>query len=251
MRFANDVISKGPTERNHFRRCVWSFATLDPFFEFNLFNSSRDGFQRLSMGLRSRRSRKKSRLHVRLFSWWYLQYPLRFLTEFLDPSFFQVPQRFYVSSYLMIARKRRSISNVEKSFLFRISGPHASILAYCSEFYGVKERVRIPLIIGFSISFGNTVAAALAWLVIPQTWSIVLWDGIFVYNSWRLYLSLCGVPSLVGLVCLSLFPESPKFLMSQGRTEEALEVFKKIYRVNSGKPANEFPVNDLWSNFQA
>ncbi|XP_034172491.2 putative transporter SVOPL [Osmia lignaria lignaria] len=128
---------------------------------------------------------------------------------------------------------------------FIISGPHASILAYCSEFYGVKERVRIPLVIGFSITFGNTVAAALAWLVIPQTWSIVLGDGVFVYNSWRLYLSLCGVPSLIGLICLSQFPESPKFLMSQGRREEALEVFKKIYKVNSGKSADEFPIQLL------
>nr|XP_003705033.1 PREDICTED: synaptic vesicle glycoprotein 2B-like [Megachile rotundata] len=128
---------------------------------------------------------------------------------------------------------------------FIISGPHASILTYCSEFYGIKERVRIPLIVGFSIMFGNAVAAAFAWIVIPQRWSIVLWDGLFVYNSWRLFLSLCGVPTLFGLICLSLFPESPKFLMTQGRTEEALQVFRKIYRINHGRSADEFPIQDL------
>lgn len=84
--------------------------------------------------------------------------------------------------------------------------------------------------------------SVLAWLVIPQQWSIVLWDGAFVYNSWRIFLSLCGVPIVIGSFLLCLFPESPKFLMSQGRTEEALKVFKRIYRVNTGRPGEEYPV---------
>ena len=128
---------------------------------------------------------------------------------------------------------------------FIVSGPHASIVAYCSEFYGVKDRVRIPLIFGLSAAFGNIVTAALAWIVVPQTWSIVLWDGAFVYNSWRLFLSLCGTPMLFGVACLSFFPESPKFLMSQGRTQEALQVFKLIYRINTGKSAEEYPIQHL------
>ncbi|XP_078049211.1 putative transporter svop-1 [Augochlora pura] len=128
---------------------------------------------------------------------------------------------------------------------FIISGPHASTVTYCSEFYGISARTRIPLIIGFSISFGNTVTAALAWLVVPQSWSIVLGDGKFVYNSWRIFLSLCGVPILLGVVGLSFFPESPKFLMTQGRNAEALKVFQQIYRLNTGKPAAEYPIESL------
>ncbi|KAF3426981.1 hypothetical protein E2986_12193 [Frieseomelitta varia] len=124
---------------------------------------------------------------------------------------------------------------------FIISGPHASIVAYTSEFFGDRTRGKIPLILGFSITFGNIVSAGLAFIVIPQRWSVVLWDGAFVYNSWRLFLSACGVPILIGASCLSLFPESPKFLMSQGRMEDALKVFKKIYRINTGKSADEYP----------
>ncbi|KOC68366.1 Synaptic vesicle glycoprotein 2B [Habropoda laboriosa] len=128
---------------------------------------------------------------------------------------------------------------------FIISGPHASMVAYSSEFYGMKGRVRIPLIIGFSITFGNIVTTVLAWIIVPQNWSIVLWDGAFVYNPWRLFLSVCGLPMLIGVVCLSLFPESPKFLMSQGRMEDALKVFRTIYRINTGKPAEEYPIQHL------
>lgn len=83
---------------------------------------------------------------------------------------------------------------------------------------------------------------ALAWLVIPHTWSWMFFDGDFIYNSWRLYLSFCGLPMLIGAMCLSFFPESPKFLMSQGRNQEALQVFRKMYSMNMGHPPESYPV---------
>ncbi|KAL0131352.1 hypothetical protein PUN28_002694 [Cardiocondyla obscurior] len=126
-----------------------------------------------------------------------------------------------------------------------VSGPHATLMAYCSEFFGATGRTKIPILVGFSVSFGCVVNAALAWLVIPQTWSIVLWNGAFVYNSWRLFLSLCGVSSLIGVVCLSFFPESPKFLMTQSRNEDALDIFKRIYSTNTGLPKDNYPIRAL------
>ncbi|CAL1688229.1 unnamed protein product [Lasius platythorax] len=128
---------------------------------------------------------------------------------------------------------------------FIVSGPHATLVAYCSEFYGAKDRAKIPLLVGFSVSFGCIVNAAFAWLVIPQPWSIVFWDGAFVYNSWRIYLSICGLPMLIGAFCFCFFPESPKFLMSQDRNEDALEVFKKIYSINTGLPKDNYPIRAL------
>ena len=83
---------------------------------------------------------------------------------------------------------------------------------------------------------------ALAWLIIPQSWYFETGDRTFVYNSWRMYLQSCGIPILIGALGLSFFPESPKFLMSQGRNEEALEVFKTMYHVNTGKPRETYPV---------
>lgn len=40
-------------------------------------------------------------------------------------------------------------------------------------------------------------------------------------------------------------PESPKFLMTAGRNDKALSVFKKVYSFNSGAPAERFPVKQL------
>lgn len=128
---------------------------------------------------------------------------------------------------------------------FIVSGPHATLVAYCSEFYSDKSRAKIPILVGLSVSLGSVVNAAFAWLMIPQPWSIVFWDGAFVYNSWRMYLSICGLPMLIGAICLNFFPESPKFLMAQGRNEDALEVFRKIYSINTGLPKDNYPIRAL------
>ncbi|KAG5336229.1 SV2A protein, partial [Acromyrmex heyeri] len=126
-----------------------------------------------------------------------------------------------------------------------VCGPYATLMAYSAEFYGASGRTKIPILVGLSVSFGCVVNAALAWLVIPQQWSIVLWDGAFVYNSWRIFLSLCGVSTLIGVCCLSFFPESPKFLMTQNRNKDALEIFKKIYSINTGLPKDNYPIYAL------
>ncbi|XP_072752510.1 uncharacterized protein [Anoplolepis gracilipes] len=128
---------------------------------------------------------------------------------------------------------------------FIVSGPHATLVAYCSEFFGEKSRAKIPILVGFSVSFGSVVNAALAWLVVPQPWSIVLWDGAFVYNSWRIYLSVCGIPMLIGAISIYFFPESPKFLMAQDRNEDALEVFRKIYCINTGLSKDNYSIRAL------
>jgi len=44
-------------------------------------------------------------------------------------------------------------------FIISVSGPHATLLAYCSEFFGDKGRAKIPLIVGFSTTFGCVINA--------------------------------------------------------------------------------------------
>lgn len=85
--------------------------------------------------------------------------------------------------------------------------------------------------------------AVLAWTIIPQTWEIVLFDGLFVYNSWRLFLTMSGLPTLVGFGAIIFFPESPKFLMTQGRNDEAMAIFKRMFTMNTGKSPDQYPVS--------
>jgi len=66
--------------------------------------------------------------------------------------------------------------------------------------------------------------------------------GVLYYTSWRLFLLVSAVPSIIAGLAFTFFPESPKFLMSKGRTNEAIASFQRIYSINSRKPPETFPV---------
>lgn len=91
--------------------------------------------------------------------------------------------------------------------------------------------------------------AGIAWLIIPQKWTINIGSGPMEINSWRVFLAICSLPEFLACVALFAFPESPRFLLLKGRREEALEVFKKIYSVNTGKEADTYPVSDTKIRF--
>lgn len=66
-----------------------------------------------------------------------------------------------------------------------------------------------------------------------------------MYNSWRIFLLVMSLPSFLVAALLFLLPESPKFLISSGRHEEAMEVFRGIYLMNTGRSKEEYPVKQL------
>lgn len=92
-------------------------------------------------------------------------------------------------------------------------------------------------------TLGNLFVAGLAWLIIPA--SIGYHSDHFVYNSWRIFLLICAFPSFIVAALLFFLPESPKFLLIQGRTEEAMEIFRHIYSTNTNKDKSEYPVKYL------
>lgn len=83
----------------------------------------------------------------------------------------------------------------------------------------------------------------LAWSVIPSKMKIDL-PG-FLFNSWRVFLMICSIPSFIVAGLLYFLPESPKFLITTGKSEEALQVFREIYAKNTGKPQESYPILSL------
>lgn len=92
-------------------------------------------------------------------------------------------------------------------------------------------------------TLGNLFVAGLAWLIIPA--KIDISTQGFDYNSWRIFLLICALPSFVVAALLFFLPESPKFLLSKGRNEEAMEIFRKIYHINTGNDKDNYPVKHL------
>lgn len=82
---------------------------------------------------------------------------------------------------------------------------------------------------------------ALAWIIIPQ--DIGIRAPWFLYNSWRIFLAICSIPSVLVAVFLFFLPESPKFLLTRNHHKKALEVFKTIYATNTGNDPETYPVS--------
>ena len=85
------------------------------------------------------------------------------------------------------------------------------IFTYYCEFQPKDKRGSMISLLATFWMTGNIVAAALAWILIPHDYKVVL-PG-FMYNSWRVYLAVCVLPSLTSVLLFVLMPESPKFLM--------------------------------------
>ncbi|XP_075155560.1 synaptic vesicle glycoprotein 2A-like isoform X1 [Haematobia irritans] len=128
---------------------------------------------------------------------------------------------------------------------FFISGGSATVYAYLGEFHTQKNRSRAIMGSAFIFGVGAMLMPAIAWLFINQEWRLALPFLGLTYKPWRLFMVVCGIP---GFLCgLSLFkiPESPKFLLSQGKEEKCLDILKSIYNTNTGKPKEEFPISHV------
>ncbi|XP_046387178.1 synaptic vesicle glycoprotein 2C-like isoform X3 [Ischnura elegans] len=127
---------------------------------------------------------------------------------------------------------------------FGITAASTLVFAYMGEFLPSSKRDQMLCWLELFWSFGVVVLPALAWWVIPQTWSFVSAGGGFTFNSWRLFVAICGVPSILNACLLCTLPETPKFLMSKNKLDEAYVVFQKIHQYNKGKKT-EYEVKAL------
>ncbi|XP_076672648.1 synaptic vesicle glycoprotein 2C [Andrena cerasifolii] len=126
---------------------------------------------------------------------------------------------------------------------FFIGAPGSLVYTYLGEFHAERQRVKAICYVGFFWTISWLILPGLAWIIIPLPISLQF-NGM-MFNSWRLFLAVIGVPTLLVTVLATRYPESPKFLASQGRTEEALAILRKIYAINTGRNEDEYPVKIL------
>lgn len=78
--------------------------------------------------------------------------------------------------------------------------------------------------------------------------SYTFFDGNLVIDNWRIFLMAESLIMFLAAFLVYFMDESPKFLMAIGRHNEALDVFRKIYSKNTGKPPESYPVCVINSN---
>lgn len=126
---------------------------------------------------------------------------------------------------------------------FSITGAMGICFPYLGEFQPTKYREKILCWMEIFWTLGIIALPLIAWLIIPLDIELDF-HGI-KYHSWNLFVAICAVPSLLIGIWLFIFPESPKFLIEVGDAEEALEVLKDMYHMNTGNPREEYPIKSI------
>jgi len=118
------------------------------------------------------------------------------------------------------------------------------VFAYIGEFHSQQYRNRAILAAAFISATSAITFPSIAWLTINQTWNLNIPFIDIVYKPWRFYFVACGIPGLLCGLILSFLPESPKYLLSAGQPQKAIEVLHKIHQINTKNHHNypEFKV---------
>ncbi|XP_063387507.1 synaptic vesicle glycoprotein 2C-like [Cydia fagiglandana] len=125
------------------------------------------------------------------------------------------------------------------------SASNASAYTLLGESCSARARGRAMLLCTCALMCSQAVAAVFAYPILPLSFSYPIEFLGISYRPWRLLALALSLPCLATAILLQLFHESPKFLVTSSRYEEALEVLKKIYACNTGKSADDFPVKKL------
>lgn len=117
----------------------------------------------------------------------------------------------------------------------------------------------------YFLTLGNVLLPFIAWNILPYNFEYILIENVFgeslltvfrkacilieiqnfllEIHTWQIFLAVCSIPPcLLAGISVAFLPESPKFLMSRGKNEKAMNVFKQIYSLNTGKDPNSYPV---------
>lgn len=127
---------------------------------------------------------------------------------------------------------------------FAIIGSTSIIFAYMGEFLDHAHRDTFLTRLELFWTFGIISLPLIGLAILPQQ---ISWGDrdTFIYNSWRVFVFTCGLPSLTASILIFRMPESPRFLLIQGKLDETRQVLERMFVSNTGKPKEEFSVKVL------
>ncbi|HEX4035510.1 MAG TPA: sugar porter family MFS transporter [Solirubrobacteraceae bacterium] len=103
-----------------------------------------------------------------------------------------------------------------------IGADSAIATAYIAEYAPKSRRGALSMLQQWMITVGILVAYLIALVILRAA------PGSAGTLDWRLILGLGAVPALIGLVLRTTMPESPRWLMRQGRYEKAAEALRSF-----------------------
>lgn len=124
-------------------------------------------------------------------------------------------------------------------FIFSISGLQASVFSYVSEFHTKETAPRAASFVSMFMPMIFIYSAVLGILIIPMNWRFSLYFIEFV--PWRLYIISISSVNALNTLLFAFLPETPKFLLAMNQPDEALNVLRSMYKMNTGY------LKEVWS----
>lgn len=85
-------------------------------------------------------------------------------------------------------------------------------MPYTSEFIHSRYRGQYLSTLSVFWMFGGLLCGGVAWLLLPLEFEDVYFGSIAIH-SWRVFLMVSAIPSLLGALLYVILPESPRFLL--------------------------------------
>ncbi|XP_059054587.1 synaptic vesicle glycoprotein 2B-like [Achroia grisella] len=131
---------------------------------------------------------------------------------------------------------------------FGIIGATGLIFPYFGDFLSLRHRDVMLCRLEVFWTLGTILLPGIAYGIIRgETFNLTAEGSDFKYSSWRVFVAACGIPSLLVVLLLIPFPESPRYLLHANRAEQALHVLQKIFVVNTKLNEKDFPIESMIS----
>lgn len=125
-----------------------------------------------------------------------------------------------------------------------MAGSFSIIYAYLGEFYADKGRSMAILVMSAWSGLIGAIIPLIGWVLIRQEFSLQITES-FTMLPWRFQILVQFVPGIACLLLVKFLPETPKFLVSVHKENEALKTLQWMFVKNTGRPVAEFPVKNL------
>ncbi|KAJ8724634.1 hypothetical protein PYW08_016108 [Mythimna loreyi] len=126
------------------------------------------------------------------------------------------------------------------------TSPNAAGFVLLAESVPSRHRSRFMFLMASATMITQLTISSFALPVFSLTFSYAIpWLGV-VYTPWRLLMQIICLPSAIGILSMIFLKESPKFLLSRSRNKEAVEVFKSIFKSNTGFKKDKYTVTHVY-----
>lgn len=111
-------------------------------------------------------------------------------------------------------------------------------------------RARALMCASIINGIGCLMLPVFAMAILNQDWFFEIPVLNIEFLPWRIFMIVCAIPGLVCGIAFYFFPESPKFLLSENKHEESLEILRTIFSSNTGEPKENYKVSNIISEYE-